>query len=110
MPRVLTPRLLNLKVELTSTTSLRSMFTSALLDSGTTGLFIDKKFCAKHKIETTLLKDPVPVHNVDGLQNENGLITEEARMLLWVRDHTELACLTMTNLGCQTVIIGHSWL
>ena len=72
MPRVLTPRLLNLKVELTSTTSLQSMFTSALLDSGTTGLFIDKKFCAKHKIETTLLKDPVPVVTTGSPHSRNG--------------------------------------
>jgi len=50
------------------------------------------------------------VHNVDGSQNDNGMITEEARMLLRIGDHTESACLAVTNLGRQTVIIGHSWL
>ena len=91
-------------------TSLSTVYTSALLDSGATGLFIDKKFCVKNKIETIALEVPIPVHNVDGSQNDNGLITEEAHMLLRIGDHTESACLAVTNLGRQTVIIGHSWL
>ena len=104
------PRLLNLKVKLTSMTSLSTVYTLALLDSGAMGLFIDKKFCMKHKIETVPLEVLVPVHNLDGSQNDNGLITEEAHMLMCIGDHTESACLAVTNLGCQTVLIGHSWL
>ena len=74
------------------------------------GLFIDKKFRIKHKIEMVPLEFPVPVHNVDGSQNDNGLITEEAHMLLHIGNHTKSACLAVTSLGCQMVIIGHSWL
>ena len=40
---------LNLKVELTSCTSLSTVYTSALLDSGATGLIIDKRFRVKER-------------------------------------------------------------
>ena len=76
------PRSLNLSVELTSTTSLRSVTTSALLDSGATGMFIGRDFVQRHNLETSPLAQPVPVHNVDGSLNENGSITEEVEVLL----------------------------
>ncbi len=104
------PRSLNLSVELTSTTSLRSVTTSALLDSGATGMFIGCHFVRKHNLETSPLAQPVPVHNVDGTLNENGSITEEVEVLLRFGRHTEQAQFAVANLGCQTVIIGHSWL
>src|SRR5258708_34529163 len=46
---------------------------SALLDSGTTGMFINHTFIQKHKLETQPLPNPVPVHNVDGTLNKNGV-------------------------------------
>src|SRR5258707_5320542 len=52
----------------------------------------------------------VPVHNVDGTPNENGSITEEVEVILQYGQHMEKVCLTVTNLGWQTIIIGHSWL
>ena len=47
---------------------------------------------------------------MDGTLNENGLVTEEADVLLQIRPHKECTRLAVTNLGRQTVIIGHSWL
>ena len=41
----------------------------ALLDSGATGLFIDKSFCAKHNIEMVPLDQAVQVHNMDSSLN-----------------------------------------
>ena len=69
-------------VELWTTTSLQSISTSALLDSGATGMFVNHAFIQKHKLETCPLPNPVPVHNVDGTLNENGSITEEVEVLL----------------------------
>ena len=43
-----------------------------------TGMFVNQDFVQKHNIETTPLLQPIPVHNVDGTPNENGLVTEEA--------------------------------
>src|SRR5258706_6975333 len=46
------PRSLNIQVELTSLTSLASISTSVLLDSGATGMFINWSFMQKHQLET----------------------------------------------------------
>ena len=35
---------------------------------------------------------------------------EEVKVILWYGQHMEKACLTVANLGWQTVIIRHSWL
>src|SRR5260221_8769762 len=40
----------------------------------------------------------------------SGSIMEEVEVILWYGQHMEKAHLAVTNLGWQTVIIGHSWL
>src|SRR5260221_1661298 len=104
------PCSLNLQVELTSPTSLTSITTSALLDSGATGMFINWDFMWRHRLETTPLPQPVLLHNVDGSTNEHGSIMEEVHTLLCFRQHSERAQFAVTNLGQQSVIIGHPWL
>src|SRR5260221_2505152 len=104
------PRSLNIQVELTSLTSLASVSTSTLLDSGATGMFINRSFMQKHQLETTSLPQPILVCNVDGSPNENGSVTEEVHVTLRFGHHSKRAHLAVTNLGQQTVIIGHSWL
>src|SRR5258708_36270843 len=73
-------------------------------------MFVSCTFIQKHKLETHPLPNPVPVHNVDGTLNENRSIMEEVEVILRYGQHTEKACLAVTNLRWQTVIIGHSWL
>jgi len=93
------PCSLNLQVELTSLTSLASITTSALLDSRATGMFINRDFMQRHRLETTPLPQPVLLHNVDGSANEHGSIMEEVHALLHFRQHSERAQFTVTNLG-----------
>src|SRR5258708_602364 len=104
------PRSLNIQVELTSLTSLTSISTSALLDSRATGMFINRSFVQKHQLETTPLPQPILIHNVNSSPNENGSVMEEVHVTLCFRRHSKRAHLAVTNLGQQTVIIGHSWL
>src|SRR5258708_7234316 len=104
------PHSLNIQVELTSLTSLASISTSMLLDSGATGMFINWSFMQKHQLETTPLPQPILVHNVNGSPNENRSVMEEVHVTLRFGRHSERAHLTVTNLGQQMVIIGHSWL
>src|SRR6266481_1662133 len=99
-----------MSVELRTTTSLHSISTSALLDSGATGMFVNRAFAQKHKLETCPLPNPVPVHNVNGTPNENRSITEEVEVILQYGQHMEKACLAVTNLRWQTIIIRHLWL
>src|SRR5260221_14107878 len=65
------PRSLNIQVELTS---LASVSTSVLLDSGATGMFINRSFMQKHQLGTTPLPQPILAHNIDGSLNENGSV------------------------------------
>src|SRR5258708_34761248 len=99
-----------MSVELQTPTSLHSISTSALLNSGATGMFVNQAFAQKHKLETHPLPNPVPVHNVDGTPNENGSIMEEVEVILQYGQHMEKVHLTVTNLGQQNIIIKHSWL
>src|SRR5258708_17830318 len=73
-------------------------------------MFVNQAFAQKHKLETRPLPNPVPVHNVDGTPNENRSIMEEVEVTLQYCQHTEKACLAVTNLRQQTIIIRHSWL
>src|SRR5258706_707198 len=59
------PRSLNIQVELTSLTSLTSVSTSTLLDSGATGMFINQSFMQKHQLETAPLPQPILIRHVD---------------------------------------------
>src|SRR5258708_3740844 len=104
------PHSLNIQVELTSLTSLASISTSMLLDSRATGMFINQSFMQKHQLETTPLPQPILVCNINGSLNENGSVMEEVHVTLHFRCHSERVHLAVTNLGQQTVIIGHSWL
>src|SRR6266481_6393265 len=104
------PRSLNIQVELTSLTSLASISMSTLLDSGATGMFINRSFMQKHQLETTPLPQPILVCNVDSSPNENRSVMEEVHVTLHFGCHSERAHLAVANLGQQMVIIGHSWL
>src|SRR5258707_1666335 len=100
------PHSLTLQVELTPPTSLTSITTSTLLDSGATGMFINQDFMWRHWLETTPLPQPVLLRNVDGSTNEHGSIMEEVHALLCFRQHSERAQFTVSNLCRQSVIIG----
>ncbi|KZV59489.1 hypothetical protein PENSPDRAFT_551232, partial [Peniophora sp. CONT] len=54
----------------------RSLSVDALLDSGCTGLCIDKDFVRQNGISTRKTALPIPVYNADGSANSNGSITE----------------------------------
>ena len=46
-----------------------------LLDSGATGMFIDKQMAARHGFKLQKLERPIAVRNVDGTNNSGGAIT-----------------------------------
>jgi len=81
-----------------------------LLNSGTTGMFIDKKFAEGNGIVMRLLDKPIRVHNVDGTLNQGGSITHEDTLMLSHKGHKEKAVFEVCDLGKSTVIIGYTWL
>lgn len=50
--------------------------TTALIDCGATGIFIDKDFVAQQGFETQALDQAILVYNVNGTRNEGGSIRE----------------------------------
>src|SRR5258705_4638793 len=98
------PCSLNIQVKLTSLTSLASISMSMLLDSGATGMFINRSFMQKHQLETTSLPQPVLICNVDGSRNENGSVTEEVHVTLRFGCHSARAHLAVASIRQQMLI------
>jgi len=82
----------------------------SLLDSGATGLFIDREFVHKNGLTTRALPYPIKVYNIDGTLNQGGSITEEITLMMSYKGHKERAVFEVCDLGKATVIIGHPWL
>jgi predicted aspartyl protease len=104
------PNSLYLWVEIESTDNQRKYGVCALVDSGATGLFIDREYVKSNQIPTTKLTQPIPVFNVDGTANTEGSISEVAELLLRYNGHSERALFCVTGLGRQNLILGHTWL
>jgi len=104
------PLSLHLRVEVESTSNQRKYGVRALVDSGATGLFIDREYVKSNQIPTTKLSVVVPVFNVDGTANTAGSISEVAELILRYNGHSEQALFSVTGLGKQHMILGHTWL
>ena len=83
---------------------------NALLDSGATGLFMDKKFVEKNKFRMEKLERLVKVTNVDGTHNSGGDITHEVECNVYYKEHRERMSFKVCNLGRTEVILGMPWL
>ena len=59
----------------------------ALLDSGANIIFIDKKWTKDKNIPLTLLRNPIPVFNVDGTKNSARNITHSADIIIDYQGH-----------------------
>ena len=82
----------------------------ALLDSGATGIFVDKKFVEEHGFRLEKLDRPVEVKNVDGTSNSGGNVTHELECNVFYRGHYERLRMDMCNLGRTKMILGMPWL
>ena len=60
-----------------------------LLDSGTTGLFADKKFVEKWGFKKEKLARPIQIRNTDGTDNSGGMVTHEIECNLYYKGHVE---------------------
>jgi len=81
-----------------------------LLDSGTMGMFIDRKTVAKHEFRLQKLERLVRVKNVDGTYNSGGAITYEVEVNVYYKSHVERMRMDVCNLGRTEVILGMPWL
>ena len=73
-----------------------------LLDSGATGVFMDKKFAECNGIAMRKLDKPIHMYNVDRTLNQGGLITHETTMMMSHKGHHEKLYLKFVILGNPT--------
>lgn len=100
----------NIKVQITSLDTFSQIDLTALLDSGATGMFLDREFVRQNNLNTRRLPRPIPVYNVDGTLNQGGSIKEEVDVMMKYQEHTEKCTFAVCDLGNKEAIIGHSWL
>ena len=62
-----------------------SVAVKALLDNGTTGMFMDKRTVAKHRFMLEKLKRPIMVRNVDGTNNSRGAIIHQIEVNVYYK-------------------------
>ena len=77
---------LAIDIELESTNSGVKRRTSALVDCGTTGLFINEDYIQKNEIPTRTLIEVIPVFNIDGTSNKAGMICKVVEVILRYND------------------------
>ena len=82
----------------------------ALLDSGVTGMFIDKKMAAKHRFRLQKLERPVAVRNVDRINNGGRAIIYQVEVNVYYRSYVKRMRMDVCDLGKTDVILGMPWL
>jgi hypothetical protein len=84
--------------------------TFALVDSGSTGSCIHRRFVEEHKLPTEKFPRPIPVYNADGTLNKDGDITETVTLEMIIQDHKEEITFAVSNIGRADIFLGHEWL
>jgi len=82
----------------------------ALLDSGATGIFMDKRMAIRHRFKLQKLKRPIMVRNVDGTNNSRGAIMYQVECNVYYKGHIERIRMDVCDLGKTEVILEMPWL
>jgi len=76
-----------------------------LLDSGVTGMFMDKQTAARHRFKLQKLDRPIAVRNVDGTNNSGGAIMHQVECNVFYKGHVERMSIDVCDLGKTEVIL-----
>jgi len=95
-----------MKVGLEKLENYKGVVVRALLDSRTTGLFIDTTFAQEKGFKIEKLKKPLLVRNMDGTVNAGGAIIHQVEYNMFFKGHVERARMNICNLGKTEVILG----
>ena len=78
----------------------------ALLDSGATGMFMDKRMAARHGFKLQKLERPIMVRNVDRTNNSGGAITHQVEVNVYYKGHVKRIRIDICDLGKTEIILG----
>ena len=80
------------------------------MDSGATGIFMDKRMAIRHGFKLQKLKRPIMVRNVDGTNNSRGAIIHQVECNVYYKGHIERIRMDVCDLGKTEVILEMPWL
>jgi predicted aspartyl protease len=80
----------------------------AMVDSGATGIFIDKDFCRKFGLTTYKRKRPIRLTLFDG--SEAGVITHQAKGTIVIDGQEQDLIFEVTQLSTYPIVLGLPWL
>ena len=83
---------------------------AAMVDSGATTLFIDKKYADSQKMWQVPLENPIQLHNINRTLNEARSITHKVKLRLIIGADEEQFKFYVTSLGPEKIILGLPWL
>ena len=86
-----------------------SISINAMIDSGATEDFIDKRICDKNGITTKVAERPGEIYLADGNLSEMDPTTHIAEVAIKIVGHRELATLQVANLQNHEIILGMLW-
>jgi len=95
---------LNIRMEKIDTHE--GIIVKALLDSGTTGMFMDKKTAARHGFKLQKLERLISIKNVDRTNNSRGAIMHQVKCNVYYKGHVERIRIDVCDLGKTKVILG----
>jgi len=99
---------LNIRVEKINT--YEDVAIKALLNSGITGMFINRKTATKHGFRLQKLERLILVRNIDGTNNSRGAITHQVEANVYYKGYVKRIRIDVCNLGKTEVILGMPWL
>jgi len=88
----------------------KGIIVKTLLDSGTTGMFIDWKIAARHRFRLQKLERLIIVRNVNGTNDSTRAITHQIKVNVYYKGHVERMKMDVYNLGRINIILGIPWL
>jgi len=69
----------------------------ALINSGTTGVFINKAFVNKHHLNTYKISFSIPVYNIDRILNKIDKISKVVNIVLWYKTYMKWTLLAVLS-------------
>jgi len=84
----------------------KGVMIKALLDSGTTGMFMDRQTAARYGFKLQKLERPLVVRNVNGTNNSGEAITHQVEWNVFYKGHMERIRMDVYDLGKTEVILG----
>ena len=84
--------------------------TEALVDSGATTNFLNRKFIEKNHLVTSKLATPYNITNADGTPNKSGRITHYVHTYLNIGTHWSKYLFLVTDLDNKDAMIGYTFL